>query len=111
MALTTAPGRSDRSGRNGRTPDRTHMALIAGLTAVLVLAMIGLAVLVHGGGSSINGIQGSGAAVTQARTVGGFTGLDLAGSNNVTVIVGAPQSVVVHADSNLINHVTTGVVT
>jgi len=110
MALTTAPGRSDRSGRNGRTPDRTHMALIAGLTAVLVLAMIGLAVLVHGGGSSINGIQGSGAAVTQARTVGGFTGLDLAGSNNVTVIVGAPQSVVVHADSNLINHVTTGVV-
>jgi len=42
--------------------------------------------------------------------VAGFTGLDLAGSNNVTVIVGGPQSVVVRADSNLINHVTTGVV-
>lgn len=36
--------------------------------------------------------------------------LDLAGSNNVTVVVGARQSVVVHADTNLISHVTTQVV-
>jgi Putative auto-transporter adhesin, head GIN domain len=110
MALTTAPDRSDRNDRNGRPEHRTELALIVVLTAVLVLAMIGVAVLVRGGGSSTNGIQGSGAAVTQTRTVASFTGLDLAGSNNVTVIVGAPQSVVVHADSNLINHVTTGVV-
>jgi len=107
MALTTAPDRSDRSGRPA---DRTYLALIVVLTAVLVLAMIGVAVLVRGGGSSTNGIQGSGAAVTQTRAVASFTGLDLTGSNNVTVIVGAPQSVVVHADSNLINNVTTGVV-
>ena len=40
----------------------------------------------------------------------GFSRLDLAGSNNVTVVVGKPQSVVVHADSNLISHVTTQVV-
>ena len=104
MAITTAPE------RGGRTEHRRYLALIAVLTAVLVLAVIGVAVLVHSGGSSDNGIQGSGAAVSQARTVAGFTGLDLAGSNDVTVIVGAPQSVVVRADSNLINHVTTGVV-
>ena len=104
MAITTAPE------RGGRTEHRRYLALIAVLTAVLVLAVIGVAVLVHSGGSSDNGIQGSGAAVSQARTVTGFTGLGLAGSNDVTVIVGAPQSVVVRADSNLINHVTTGVV-
>ena len=104
MAITTAPE------RGGRTEHRRYLALIAVLTAALVLALIGVAVLVDSGGSSSNGIQGSGAAVSQARTVASFTGLDLAGSNDVTVIVGAPQSVVVHADSNLINHVTTGVV-
>ena len=85
--------------------------LIAVLVAAVVLAGIGIgiALLVHGG-SSNSGVQGSGVAVTQTRAVAGFTSLDLAGSNNVTVIVGGPKSVVVHADSNLINHVTTGVV-
>ena len=39
-----------------------------------------------------------------------FSRLDLAGSNNVTVTVGGRQSVVVHADSKLINDVTTRVV-
>jgi hypothetical protein len=58
MALTTAPVRS------GRTEHRTELALIVVLTAVLVLAMIGVAVLVRGGGSSTNGIQGSGVPVT-----------------------------------------------
>jgi putative autotransporter adhesin-like protein len=53
----------------------------------------------------------SGAAATQTRTVAGFTSLDLGGGNNVTIIVGRPQSVMVHADGNLINHVTTDVVT
>ena len=104
MAITTAPD------RGGRTAHHGYLILITVLAAVAVLAVIAVAVLVDGGGSSSSGIQGSGAAVTQTRTVASFTGLDLAGSNNVTVIVGAPQSVVVHADSNLIDHVTTGVV-
>jgi hypothetical protein len=56
------------------------------------------------------GTQGSGIAAAQTRTVGHFSGLDLAGSSPVTVVVGAPQSVVVHADSNLLGHVTTSVV-
>jgi hypothetical protein len=75
MVLTTTPNRSDRSGRPAH---RTYLALTMVLTAVLVLAMIVVAVLVHGGGSSTNGIQGSGVPVTQTRTVAGFTGLDLA---------------------------------
>jgi len=38
-----------------------------------------------------------------------FTAVELAGSSNVTVQVGAPQSVVVHADDNLIGRVSTTV--
>ena len=103
MAITTAPDRSGHAARH-RQP-----IVIAVLIVVLALAVTGVAVLVQGG-SSNSGVQGSGVAVTQTRAVARFTGLDLAGSNNVTVIVGGPQSVVVHADSNLVNHVTTGVV-
>ena len=102
MAITTAPH------RGGHTAHHSQLLLIAALAAAVILASIGVAVLVHGG-SSNPGVQGSGVAVTQTRTVAAFSSLDLAGSNNVTVTVGGPQSVVVHADSNLINHVTTGV--
>ena len=101
MAITTAPDRSRR------TADHSQPIMIAVLIAVLAVVAIGIGLLVHGGSST--GAQGSGTAVTQTRTVAGFSRLDLAGSNNVTVIVGGPQSVVVHADSNLINHVTTRV--
>ena len=103
MATTTAPDRSGHTARHGRP------IVMAVLIAVLALAAIGVAMLVHGG-SSNSEVQGSGATVTQTRAVARFTGLDLTGSNNVTVIVGGPQSVVVHSDSNLVNHVTTGVV-
>jgi hypothetical protein len=52
---------------------------------------------------------GSGVAATQARSLPPFTRVDLAGANNVTVQVGARQSVIVHADSNLLRRVTTRV--
>jgi hypothetical protein len=52
---------------------------------------------------------GSGVAATQARSLPPFTSVDLAGDNNVVVEVGARRSVVVHADSNLLGHVTTRV--
>ncbi len=104
--ITSAPQ------RGGHTTHHNQLTLVAALIAVLVLAGIGIAiaVLVHGGGSPGSGVQGSGVAATQTRAVARFSGLDLAGANNVTVTVGAPQSVVVHADSNLITHVTTRVV-
>lgn len=104
MAITSAPH------RGGHTAHRSQLALIAASTAALILAVIGVTLLVHGVRSSGSGVQGSGIAATQTRTVARFSSLELAGSNSVTVVVGARQSVVVHADSNLISHVTTQVV-
>jgi hypothetical protein len=104
MAVTSAPHRSGHPARH-RQP-----TLIVAVIAALALVAIGMALLVRNGRSSSPGVQGSGIAATQTRTVARFSGLDLAGDNNVTVVVGAPQSVVVHADSNLISHVTTQVV-
>jgi len=104
MTITSAPQRSDHPAQH------RHLMPIVALIAALGLAMIGVALLVHGGGSSSPGVQGSGVPAAQTRAVPGFSSLDLAGSNNVTIVVGAPQSVVVRADSNLIDHVTTQVV-
>ena len=56
-----------------------------------------------------NGVDGSGVAATQTRTLAPFTAVDLAGASDVTVRVGAKQTVVVQADDNLINHIKTGV--
>jgi len=95
MAVTTAPDRSGHTARHGRP------IMIAVLIALLAVVATAITLLVYGS---------SGAAATQNRTVAGFTSLDLAGSNNVTISVGRPQAVVVHADSSLINQVTTDVV-
>jgi hypothetical protein len=105
MAITSAPHRS------GRPAQHLQPTLIVAVIAVLVLGVIGVALALRGGASSSgSGIQGSGVAATQTRAVPSFTGLDLAGSNEVTVVVGAQRSVTVHADTNLISHVTTRVV-
>ncbi len=79
--------------------------------AALLLAAILIALLVDRifSGSSSPAGTGSGVAATQARSVPAFTGVDLAGENNVIVHVGASQSVIVHADSNLLGRVTTRV--
>jgi Putative auto-transporter adhesin, head GIN domain len=47
--------------------------------------------------------------VSQPRLLPPFAGVDLAGYNNVIVHVGTRQSVIVHADRNLIGRVTTQV--
>ncbi len=52
---------------------------------------------------------GSGVAAAQQRRVPSFSGVDLAGSNNVTVRVGSRRSVVVRGDDNLLGRVTTAV--
>jgi hypothetical protein len=95
MAITTAPHRSGRTAHHGPP------IMIAVLMAALAVVAIAIALLAYGS---------SGVAATQTRAVATFSRLDLAGSNNVTIVVGRPQSVVVHADSNLINHITTDVV-
>ena len=80
--------------------------------AVLALAITVLAVVLIARQTDLSSsptLQGSGIAVRQARAVAPFTAVDLAGSNNVTVRVGRPQSVVVRADDNLVRRVTTRV--
>lgn len=54
-------------------------------------------------------VGGSGVPATQTRSVPAFNGLELAGASAVTVRIGHPQRVVVHADDNLVDRVTTGV--
>jgi hypothetical protein len=76
--------------------------------ALLVAAVVVLAL--RNGSSSHSGLQGSGVAATQARSVPPFTSVDLAGGASVDVTVSATRSVVVHADDNLLAHVTTRVV-
>lgn len=72
---------------------------------VIVLAVSG----VFEGSSSSTTVTGSGVAATQARHVAAFTKLDLAGSNNIKVVIGGRQSVFVNADDNLLGRVTTRV--
>jgi Putative auto-transporter adhesin, head GIN domain len=102
MAISSAPHRGRRS------PLRNQVALVA----LVVLAAIGVVLLVHDvilGSPSPGGVQGSGVAATQTRALASFTGVELAGADNVTVVVGGQQSVVVHADGNLLRYVTTRV--
>jgi hypothetical protein len=83
---------------------RRRLALMAGL-ALIATGVVMLSGCTGSGSSTSTVIQ-----ATQTRSVAQFSRLDLAGSNNVTVTVGGRQSVVVHADSKLINDVTTSVV-
>jgi hypothetical protein len=95
---------------SAQAPHRLYLIL---LTALVLLVAAGVVLLAwHEWGSSstsVNGLQGSGVAATQARDVPTFAAVDLAGANNVTVHVGGKQTVVVHADDNLIKLVTTDV--
>jgi hypothetical protein len=77
------------------------------LTAILIAVAVDR-IFFHTSGNSPAG-TGSGVAATQTRSVPPFTAVEFAGANNVTVQVGATQSVVVHADSNLLGRVTTRV--
>lgn len=94
--------------RERRTPHRHDATLIV----VLALVMGGALLLARHDvfrGSTSNHTQGSGTAASQTRRLPPFTAVDLAGATVVTVGVGGTQSVVVHADDNLLDHVTTAV--
>ena len=106
MSIVSAP----QHGR--QTPDQSMLAGLAVITLVILAAIIGVVLLARDllpGSSRSPGVQGSGGAATSTRALADFSGVDLAGSNNVTIVAGARQSVVVHADSNLLSHVTTQV--
>jgi hypothetical protein len=84
---------------------------VGALALTIVLMGIGSVMLVwlYTGSSNSRAVQGSGVQATEARSVPGFASIDLAGANNVSVRVGEPQSVVVRADENLLDRVTTSV--
>lgn len=107
MAISSPPRRGGQAAPHSQRGLIT--ALVVAVVAALVLGTAVVALLVRGG-SSNSGVRGSGVAATQSRVLATFSSLDLAGSNNVTVAVGGRQSVVVHADSNLMDYVTTRVV-
>lgn len=95
-------------------PRREHHRFRWVLAGILVFLAGGLAVVllyqldVFGTSSSSRG-EGSGTPATQTRSVTAFDSVDLAGANNVVIHVGEKQSVVVKADDNLLNRVTTDV--
>jgi Putative auto-transporter adhesin, head GIN domain len=100
----------------GLTPMRRHGGLEnvwRALAVFTALFLAGIVLLVLGDRSSTTSISqggtGSGLAATQSRSLPPLTGVDLVGANNVVVRVGARQSVIVHADSNLLGRVTTQV--
>lgn len=96
-------------------PAKTARRFPAARIALLVLIVAAGAFLLgrHDWASSsvsfTDGVRGSGVAASQARTLPSFRALDLTGASIVTVHVGARQTVVVHADDNLINRVETDV--
>jgi len=87
---------------------RTAQPALTALAVVLLAAILVTLLVDHNSSKPAPG-EGSGIAATQVREVSPFTGIDLAGANNVIVQVGARESVVVHADSNLLARVTTQV--
>jgi hypothetical protein len=59
--------------------------------------------------SNFAALQGSGVAATETRDLDPFGSVELGGSADVVVSVGGEQSVVVEADDNLLENVTTRV--
>jgi hypothetical protein len=107
--MTVAPTRIHGSTAPTHRP-RTLIIAAVLVAFVVVLALVLLGVF-DGSSSSTgsSGVQGSGVAATQTRSVAPFTSVELAGSNNVTIRTGARQAVLVHADDNLVTRVTTQV--
>ena len=86
------------------------------LPAIVLLVLAGIAIALVGARVTDNtssgptaSARGSGAVVTEPRAVPAFAAVELAGANNVTIRVGGAQSVAVHAQRNLLQHVVTEV--
>lgn len=106
--MTVAPTPVHHSGREEHRSRWIIVAIAAFLLGALTVAIL-YQLDVFDDSSSTATTQGSGVPVMQTREVAAFTSVELAGSNNVVVHVGAPQSVVVRADDNLVDRVTTEV--
>jgi hypothetical protein len=92
--------------------DSSRTSSLIRLNLVVLLIGVGVVVPVRPAGPRFgfsNLVHGSGVAATQTRNVAPFTDIDLAGVSTVSVHVGVKQTVVVHADTNLIARVTTDI--
>ena len=78
---------------------------LTALAVLLLTAILVVLLLSHSSGTT----TGSGDTATQVRSLAPFSRVDLDGDNNVVVRVGPRQSVIVHADRNLLARVTTRV--
>ena len=104
--MTVAP----TSVHPGREHHRFRWLVVAILA--FLLGGLGVALLYESdvvGGSSSPGVEGSGVSASETRDVKPFGSVELAGSNNVVIRVGEQQSVIVRADDNLLDRVTTHV--
>jgi len=106
--MTVAPT-SVQPRREQRRPRWVLVAILAFVLGGLAVALLYQFDVFGGSSSSTTGTEGSGVAATQPRNVPAFHSVELAGGNNIVVQVGGKQSVVVTADDNLLNHVTTKV--
>ncbi len=88
---------------------RSRWALVAILSFFLGGLAVALLYQSDVFGGSTSSTKGSGVPATQSRGVAPFNSVELAGSNNVLIRVGEKQSVIVKADHNLLDRVTTEV--
>jgi hypothetical protein len=100
MALTSQPG----VGWSARGPSAWLLVVVGVLVAavIVVLATAGLRET-----PSASSTRGSGVSVTDDREVAPFSSIELAGANTVVIHVGAPLSLAVTGDDNLVGRVTT----
>ena len=90
-------------------PERRKSSIAIPLMLLAVVAVLAVIALVFRDDGNHDSATGSGTPVTQTRNVSSFSDVELAGSANVTVSVGHPRSVVIRADDNLVDRVTTTV--
>jgi hypothetical protein len=103
--MTVAPTSAHPAGAH-RTP-WFLVAMLAFLIGAVTVAMLYHFDVFAGSSDSTN--HGSGVAATQTRDLPSFESVELAGANNVVIRVGGEQSVVIKADDNLLERVTTEV--
>ncbi len=101
MALTHQP-----AVRRWSAPGRGWLLAVAAALVVAAVVVV-LATADRRGAPSVSSAVGSGVSVTDPREVVSFTSVELAGANTVVIHVGAPLSVAVTGDDNLVGRVTT----
>lgn len=91
------------------TRHQLALALVVALAVVGVSALLSARYDVFDRSSGATSVRGSAVAGAQSRALAAFSGVELAGSNEVAIHVGGKQSVVVYADDNVLGHVRTTV--